>query len=238
MLNVGDESAVPDLTNGRDELAFTHDEHRTSELGRPHVCRIDALNFEMINFFVYGLASFREFQDEGYIFTVPQGHSPAEFGERVKHTVLETLSLRDRGSDIVEFNSNLWDVRHLIEQDRRMVHETQAIEPASLSQLAWYRVRLSMALGHLQYTFPQSQILWRRPHAISYEQRKATYTRSVQLGQVADALLADRPDIRIDNFGSLLNGQAPFFADAVQPGPRFSSVWSDLILFELQRIVS
>ena len=95
-----------------------------------------------------------------------------------------------------------------------------------------------MALGHIQYMFPDSQILWRRPHAVRCNERRATCTRSVQLGQVADSLLSDRPDIRIDNYGALLDGQTPFFADNVTPGPRYGALWADVILFELRRTVS
>ena len=52
MLSSGHPSAVPDKLNGRDELVFANDEHSTSDAARPHVCRIEKLNFELINFYV------------------------------------------------------------------------------------------------------------------------------------------------------------------------------------------
>lgn len=166
----------------------------------------------------YGLATLDEFVQEEALFQVFHYHPPAMLVDRIPYLVGGTLKKMGRTPDIVEWQTVLWDTKvrslrpvsltrqHWSEIDRRTpgLGDDAVTKPFSQERIDWYHERLEKAFDVMERTFPNSQIVWRRPHEPGCGRFDTPCMRVVQYGQVADYVVSKRPHIRVNQFAKLV----------------------------------
>ena len=138
--------------------------------------------------------------------------------DRIPYLVGGTLRNMGRTPDIVEWQTVLWDTKargrslvtlimqHWSEIDRRTpgLGDEAVARPLSQERIDWYHTRLESAFDVMERTFPNSQLVWRRPHDPACGRFDTPCVRVVQYGQVADYVLTKRPHVRVNDFSRLV----------------------------------
>ena len=142
--------------------------------------------------------------------------------------------------------------QHWSEIDRRTpgLGDDAVTRPFSQERIDWYHERLEKAFDVMERTFPNSQIVWRRPHEPGCGRFDTPCMRVVQYGQVADYVVSKRPHIRVNQFAKLVRafdaqkvsltfggGARSFFSDEIHPGLTFALLAGDVTLYELREAV-
>lgn len=230
----------PPFRNGRDELKEDEETVKTWMAdGRPHWCKIteDGLSINLFSFFMYGSATFAEFEQQESVFRRPHYFAPAETQDRIDHWVVGTLERAGLSADIVQFSSALWDIMHWSEIDSVTAMSQDVVHApfSSFDRLHWYRDRLSSSLDKIEQTFPEAALVWRRGHDVPCGQFHVPCARNAQFINMADSVIAARSDRwDVDETGRMIRGHTEFFKDKVHPGEAFSGLWADVLFHRLR----